>query len=158
MNERLLAIYLNDHRAGAALVRAGARRSLSSNEGTDLGNFLAGFLVEVEEDGETLDRVMDAVGARKDPFKLAAATLAEKLGRFKLNGQLTGYSPLSRLEELEGLSLGVEGKLALWRTLKKVAASDPRLAFGWDELIERARKQRAGLERFRLQAAVDALG
>ena len=35
---------------------------------------------------------------------------AEKFGRLKLNGQLSGYSPLSRLEELEILALVAEGK------------------------------------------------
>ena len=38
------------------------------------------------------------VGSRA---KDGAAWVAEKLGRLKTNGQLTGYSPLSRLVELE---------------------------------------------------------
>jgi hypothetical protein len=52
---------------------------------------------------------------------------AEKAGRLKLNGELLGYSPLSRLEELEALSLGVEGKLALWTALRRTHGDDPRL-------------------------------
>ena len=40
---------------------------------------------------------------------MVAGWVAEKAGRLKLNGSLLTYSPLSRLVELEGLSLGVEG-------------------------------------------------
>ncbi len=29
--------------------------------------------------------------------------------------------------QMEMLSIGIEGKLALWRTLQEVASSDPRL-------------------------------
>jgi hypothetical protein len=36
----------------------------------------------------------------------------------KLNGQLRGYSPLSRLDELELLQIGVAGKRRLWRALE----------------------------------------
>ena len=50
---------------------------------------------------------MEALGARVDRLKAAAAWGGEKLGRLKLNGQLRGYSPLSRVVELEGLALGV---------------------------------------------------
>ena len=41
---------------------------------------------------------------------LRGAWTAEELERLKLNGQLAGYSPLSRLVELEGLAVGIEGK------------------------------------------------
>jgi hypothetical protein len=78
---------------------------------------------------------------------------AEKVGRLKLNGQLTGYSPLSRLEELEILSLGVEGKLAMWRALDRAGVPEADLEI----LIKRAQSQRRRLERQRLDAATEAL-
>jgi hypothetical protein len=43
--------------------------------------------------------------------------MGEKAARLKLNGHLLARSPLSSLEELEMLRLGVEGKAAGWRTL-----------------------------------------
>ena len=64
---------------------------------------------------------MDRLGVRKDPLKPAAAWMAEKLGRLKLNGQLSGYSPLSRVVELEGLHIGITGKLELWKALELTA-------------------------------------
>ena len=79
--------------------------------------------------------------------KLAAAWAAEKVGRLKLNGQLRGYSPLSRLLELEGLVVGVRGKLALWRSLEQLAAVEPRLApVDLATLVARANAQLEELE------------
>ena len=96
---------------------------------------------------------MKQLGVRGDPVKLLASVAGEKLGRFKLNGELTRYSPLSRLEELELLSLGVEGKLALWRALRANVDAD----VDFDALIQRATAQRRRLERLRVKAAAEAL-
>lgn len=49
----------------------------------------------------------------------APAWAAEKLVRLKLNGRLRGYSPLSRLLELEMLHIGITGKLELWQALQR---------------------------------------
>jgi hypothetical protein len=156
---KFLPIYLNDHLAGATGGVELVRRAESSNRGNTYGDFLAGLRVQVEEDRETLRRVMEALDVGADHTKVVAAWMAEKMGRFKLNGQLTGYSPLSRLVELEALRLGVEGKLGMWRSLAELAASEPRLAsFDFGALIERAEAQRADLEEHRLRAAADALG
>jgi hypothetical protein len=83
----------------------------------------------------------------------------EKVGRLKLNGQLLGYSPLSRLVELEGLMMGITGKRAMWVALSSVLGGDPRLeGIDLDHLAERAREQRRTVERLRRQAAREALG
>ena len=81
----------------------------------------------------------------------------EKVGRLKPNGQLTGYSPLSRVVELEGLALGVTGKLGLWKALRELVDEEPRLdAAELDRLRERAERQQAELEEHRLRAAGEA--
>lgn len=158
VNDKLLGIYLNDHLAGAEIGVEVAKRSLSKNTGTSYGTFLAELLPQIEEDRATLARLMDALGISQDKLKHGAAWAAEKIGRLKLNGQLTGYSPLSRLVEFEGLKLGVAGKLSLWRSLKEIAGHDSRLAIeDFDELIRRAETQLDGLEKHRLAAATDAL-
>jgi hypothetical protein len=152
----LLAIYLNDHLAGSTVGVELARRARGSNEGTPLGEFLATLTVEIEEDRETLGEVMETVGADRDRLKVYGAWTGEKLGRLKLNGSLLSYSPLSRVVELEGLRLGVEGKACLWRMLRELA--DPRLtAFDFDALIARAERQRDQLEQHRLEAGRLAL-
>ena len=94
---------------------------------------------------------MEHLGVGENRVKVPIAWAAEKLGRLKPNGQLTGYSPLSRLVELEGLALGVTGKLALWRSL--AATRSDLGSFGLETLIERAESQRDGLEKRRVEAA-----
>jgi len=98
---------------------------------------------------------MEAVGAKRDPFKARLAWVGEKVGRLKLNGQLTGQSPLSRVIELEGLELGITGKVSLWRALSEL--QDTRLAaFGFESLADRARRQSAELEPHRVAAGREA--
>ncbi len=158
MNDKLLSIYLNDHLAGATAGVEVAKRALSNNESTPYGTFLAELVRDIEEDRATLQDLIGRLGFSQDRLKQTVAWAAEKVGRLKLNGQLTGYSPLSRLIELEGLRLGVEGKLCLWTTLQDVSDQDPRLAVSdFDELIRRARSQIEGIERHRLEAAHEAL-
>jgi hypothetical protein len=157
-HDTALRIYLNDHAAGAVAAIELARRCRGNNERTPLGLYLSSLIEEIEADRRILDDVMERVGARKDPIKLAFGWLAEKMGRLKPNGQIIGYSDLSRLEELEGLCLGVEGKTALWRSLQAVAGHDGRLSdLDFSVLITRARAQRTALERHRRAAAAAAL-
>jgi hypothetical protein len=158
IGDDLVSIYLNDHLAGATLGANLAGRAAASNEGTDYGTVLNAIAGEIEEDRAALMDVMRRLSVGQDHLKTALAWAAERAGRLKFNGQLRGYSPLSRLEELETLSLGVEGKLALWRALRRTHESDPRLtAVDLDELIDRARSQRRRLERLRERAADEAL-
>lgn len=152
LNRKLLGSYLNDHLAGATVGRELTKRTLGSNRDNEFGAFLEGLLVEIEEDRDTLLAVMRAVDAGQDRVKAAGALVAERLGRLKLNGSIVSYSPLSRLVEFEGLSLGVEGKASLWRSLAELG--DPALAeFDFWGLEARARAQREGLEALRLEAA-----
>jgi hypothetical protein len=157
VNDRYLRIYLNDHLAGSEIAGRLAKRALRQNPEGPLGDFLRVFDHEVEEDRESLIRLMGLLDIPRDPVKLAGAWTAEKLGRLKFNGHLVGYSPLSRVEELEFLSLGVEGKRLLWALLEALSATDGRLqGFDFGTLIKRAEVQRDELERHRLDAAAAA--
>lgn len=155
IERRLLAIYLNDHLAGATGGVELARRARSSNRGTQLGEALATVCAEIEADRSTLERVLDQLGVRRNGAKVAGAWAAEKLGRLKLNGRLTGYSPLSRLIELEMLHIGIIGKIQLWQALEETQSA--QLAqFDLPGLVERAESQRTTVERLRLDAAREA--
>jgi hypothetical protein len=157
-NHKLLSIYLNDHLAGSTTGRELARRALDNNRGTEFEPFLERLAEEIDQDRDSLLDVMRRLDVGEDRIKQLLGWAIEKAGRLKLNGVLTGYSPLSRVVELEGLSLGVEGKLSGWRTLEQVAASEPRLAAAdLPRLIERAERQRDQLERHRLRAVELAL-
>jgi hypothetical protein len=153
-----LAIYLNDHLAGATVGVELGRRALRENEGSELGIFLRGLLAEISEDRATLVQLMERLSIQRSKAKTAAAWTAEKLGRLKLNGQIRGYSPLSRLVELEGLAAGIEGKRSLWLALAQIRDRERRLLeLDLDALAERAQSQRERLELHRLAAAAAAL-
>jgi hypothetical protein len=153
----LLAIYLNDHLAGATAGVELARRLRASNEDdSSFGPELAEICAEIEADLETLAAIMDRLDVGPSRLKPLAAVLAERLGRLKLNGRLWGYSPLSRLDELELLQLGVTGKRRLWRALEHTHAGDLP-DFDLDALAERATRQLRRLEALHLKAASLAL-
>lgn len=155
--QRLLAIYLNDHLMGARVGVDVARRCHRSNAQTDFAGPLGELVRDIRQDRQALQRIMGGLGVRPNPVKVALASVAEKVGRLKLNGQVTGYSPLSRVLELEGLHAGVNAKLRLWLTLQQVAGGEPRLAStDFDTLIDRAQAQLDLLEQLRLRAVAIA--
>ncbi len=155
---RQLDIYLNDHLAGATVGVELSRRAAKSNRGTAVGEFLERLHREIAEDRRTLLAVMRALDVDISPAKPAGGWIAEKAARLKLNGRLRGYSPLSRLIELEGLETGIAGKRSLWQALTRAFPGDARLAsFDLDALIARAEHQLEGTREQRLSAAREAL-
>lgn len=144
---KLFAIYLRDHHAGASAAVEFVRRIVKSNRDNAFGRRAEALAAELVEDQRSLEDIMQAVDVSPSRVKDAGARLAEKLGRLKLNGQLTGYSPLSRVLEFEGLCLAISGKIGLWRALRVARQADERLArFDVGRLSERAEDQ---LERVR---------
>ncbi len=152
-----LETYLQDHRAGAAMGSDLAHRLAEENLGTPYEDFLLGLAQEIDGDVEMLERIMDRFGVSKPALKIAGAKAAEKLGRLKPNEQLAGYSPLSRVLELEGLRGGVQAKQALWDSLVELAQHDDRLdPEQMAELQAKAQKQLDGLREQHCTAAHDA--
>src|SRR3954453_6208920 len=147
-----LATYLNDHLAGSTTGRELAKRALSNNRGTQFEPTLEWLLDQIVEDRQAVLDIMRALGAPEDHLKKLAAFAVERMGRLKPNNSLFSYSPLSRLVEFEGLVLGVNGKLAGWRSLQQL--DDSRLAaVDLERLAERAIEQRDRLEEQRREAA-----
>ena len=155
--DRLLGIYLNDHLAGATLGVELARRLRSSNSGDgEFGEPLAKICAEVEEDRDTLLRLMDRLGVGRHPLKVPLARFGERLGRLKLNGQIRGYSPLSRVLELEGLSGLIGAKLQLWNALEQ-SYGETLDGFDFHALAARADRQGQQVEDLHLAASQRAL-
>jgi hypothetical protein len=139
-----LSIYLNDHLAGST-VGVNLARRLANEQDT-----MHELAAEIVQDRETLLALMERLGVREDRVKVALAKAAEQASRVKLGAD----RPLNRLEMLETLSLGVEGKLAMWEALKRSGAGARDVAaFDFDALIARARSQRERLEGERMRAA-----
>jgi hypothetical protein len=154
---RLLRIYLADHRAGAAAGLARARRFANANSDTALGESATEVQRQIRDDVATLDEVIDRLGHRPSPWKNGLARAVELAGRLKPNGRLRGYSPLSRMIELELLIAGILTKESLWQTLAEVQALRPELAgFDFDDLEHRAMRQRMELEAHRRSTVHDA--
>ncbi|MYS90964.1 MULTISPECIES: hypothetical protein [Streptomyces] len=146
----LLGVYLNDHLAGATAGTARIRHLLRSCRGTALADTLAPVAAEIAEDRASLLHIMRRLDVPVRRYKVYAGRAVEQMARLKSNGSLVRRSPLSTLWELEALSLGVEGKSSGWQTLRDLAATDTRLdARHLDDLVERARRQRATLEELR---------
>ena len=154
MNEKYLRIYLQDHLAGATAGLELARRARGSNEGTAYGVPLAKLADEIEADRRHLQGIIEQLGWGGDRLKNIAAWGLEKVGRLKLNGELTSYSPLSRVVELEGLLTGITGKRALWVSLLELAPSESRLDVALlERLRDRADSQRETVAELRDRAA-----
>jgi hypothetical protein len=152
----LLGIYLNDHLAGATAGVGLARRLADAEAGwaPDLGRIAR----EIREDRSALLELMRLLDVRLQRHKSVLAWAGEKAARLKPNRRLVRRSPLSRVLELEAMRLGVEGKVAGWRTLREVAETEPRLpAARLDALLARARAQAEDLEKLRMRAVTEAL-
>ena len=157
LDRKLLGIYLNDHLAGSTVGLELSRRARDSNKDNEYGEVLERVAKEIEEDRETLQRLMKDLGVRRDHPKVAVAWVAEKFGRLKPNGRLISYSPLSRLVETESLALGIAGKLSLWEALAEVAGEDARLdPEELRRLAERAERQRKEVWQLHQRAAAEA--
>lgn len=154
-----LEVYLNDHLAGSAAAVELVERIRAGTEGTPLAAHLEGLGHDIEADRATLMGVMEGLGVPRSTPKQMAGRVLESLSRVRLSEHVTRSAGVTLLMELETLSLGIEGKLSLWRALGQVTDSHPALA-GADlpALADRAVRQRAGVEPFRLEAAARALG
>jgi hypothetical protein len=157
VNEKLLRIYLQDHHAGSTTGLELARRIHGSNKGNEYGAAMAPIVDEIAADRKALESIMDDLGFEADKIKDIGAWALEKAGRLKLNGQITGYSPLSRVVELEGLMTGITGKIGLWAALLQIAPDEPRLdAARLERLRDSGESQRATVEELRERATREA--
>ncbi len=148
-----LAIYLNDHLAGAAGAIALLER-LAATDG-DLGFRvrMRDLRAEIGKDCRVLETLLTRVGGIPSAQKQVADWAAEKLARLKTGPGDT----LARFESFEVLALGVIGKCGLWRALDALAA--PELSStDFAALAERAARQFEQLEQERLRLATAALG
>jgi hypothetical protein len=157
--ERRLGIYLNDHLAGSVAMKELVERRLSDDPGGAMSDFLRRFGEELEFEQSIVKTMISHFGGAENPAKKTMAWLAEKIGRFKMNDSLTGYSELSRLEELEFMVVGIRGKLALWTGLEEAAATNALLrGFELGPLREKAQRQMDEAEALRVEAAKRAFG
>ena len=153
--------YLNDHLAGAAAGIQLAERCRDREPESELGRVLDALLAEIRHDREVLERVVRVLGGSPNPVKRATALGAERISSLRMWLPMIGpgSEDSARLEEIEVLSIGIEGKRLLWAALAQLSSTDERLSgFPFPDLKQRAKAQRDRLERFRLKLAAEALG
>src|SRR4051812_27901024 len=146
MSIEVITSYLNDHLAGATIAIEIVDRMIK--EAPEHSEAFEMLRKDIDEDRQELQSLMAGMGVAESVTRKAGSWIINGITELKLyiddpNG------PLRRLERLEGLSIGIEGKIALWEALQ--AAGNSHL--NYDLLIRRGRSQRAAVEAFRLQAA-----
>jgi hypothetical protein len=149
--------YLNDHLAGAAAAIQLAERCRDREPDTEFGQLVGALLGEIDEDRAVLERVLAALGGSVNQVKRATALGVEHLSSLRAWIPVLGArsDDVARLEEIEVLTLGIEGKRLLWRALGSVESDDDRLrAFDFAALEQRAIRQRDRLEELRLKRAL----
>ncbi|WP_432542085.1 hypothetical protein [Kineococcus sp. SYSU DK002] len=155
---RYLAVYLNDHLAGATAGRARFARSARAHRGSVVGEVLERIGGEVAQDRRVLLRWMRVLGVQPRWALVGAARVGEAVGALKPNGRLVRSSPLRTVVELEALVLGVQGKAALWGALLELGSRGAPLPLAEVEaLLVRAQRQAVELEELRREAVRDVL-
>lgn len=154
-NQHALSVYLNDHLAGssAALELLAALRKVEGLEG-----WADNVRSEVAADRQELEQLMRNADVAQSDVRRAAAWVTEKLAELKTRIDDRTGGALQRLELIEALALGIEGKRALWTALQAAADRVPALqGLDYARLIARAEEQRRLVEGQRLKAAAHAL-
>lgn len=158
-NPELLGIYCNDHLASAVGGMELVSRMLGEHRGTLDERHLEELLDQLREERASLTAMTRALGLPVRSYKQAAAWVAEKLARAKLNGRLLSRSPLSSLIEFEFIANAVLIKRAGFETLREVAEVEPRLDKAeLDRLIRQADSQHDWLVESRRRIAADIFG
>jgi len=158
MADAPLHVYLNDHLAGATAGTTLVKQAADKNEGTEIGDFFATLTDEINADFNTLTVLIDRLGISVDSAKDAIAGIGIKVTEPKFSGDTIGSADFGTFITLETLSIGVEGKVCMWKALKAVESEVPELAdTPLDTLIERGQSQRGRIEDKRLEWALRAL-
>jgi hypothetical protein len=155
MSDPLLT-YLADHLAGAMHAIELIKNLRDHYKQEPLGLFAADLLNQIEADRNTLESLAKQLGGGPSVIKEAGAWASEKFARLKFgHDDATG---LGTFQALEHLSIGIQGKAALWRALSLISQSQQRLhGLDYDTLIARAQKQFSLVEEKRLALAPSAL-
>lgn len=157
MAQEPLHVYLNDHLAGATAGVDLVKQAVERHDG-ELGEFFAQLADEISADYNTLTSLMDQMDAHHSGAKEVLAKAATEISESKFSGESLDDPEFGTFVTLETLSIGVEGKVCMWKALKTVAGDYPELSpADVDKLLERAQSQRDRLEAKRLEVASGAL-
>jgi hypothetical protein len=150
-----LITYLHDHLAGARFAINLIESLRGEQQHADIRRLADELLYEIEEDRQVLEHLADKIGKPQNTLKEGAAWLAQKASLWKLGND---GSSLGTFEALETLSLGILGKLALWRALRVLQPNEPVLfETNFEQLCAKAEKQYFRVENLRIKLVPTAL-
>ena len=156
MSKEHLTTYLNDHLAGS-LTAVEILEHLEA-EASDLMPDLGALKSEIAADRDQLKALMERLGISESRVRKVTSWIAEQVTEAKVEADDDTRGALRRLERLEALGIGIDGKSALWWALNAAAEVAPDLrGIDYEHLAQRAREQRGCVEILRLQAARLAL-
>ena len=154
-----LATYLNDHLAGSVAALELLQHLADAHAGSAREPVLRELHADISSDRQQLKELMDQLEISKSSVRQISAWLAEKTTHLKLLVDDPSGGALRLLESLEVVALGIEGKQALWNSLRAISKDVPALqGLDLDRLEERGASQRERIETLRLEAAKAALG
>jgi hypothetical protein len=150
--------YLIDHISGSVAGLEMVERLKAMDSNPSLARYAAELYEQITHERSILEGLAARLEIEPSLFRKAAGWTAEKLAELKLALDDSAEGPLRRLELVEGLSLGIEGKRLLWRSLNAAKAVRHDLdGVDFQDLERRAEDQRQRLEEFRIAAAKEAL-
>jgi hypothetical protein len=156
MSREYLSIYLNDHLAGS--LTAIEILEHFEAEDTDFTPVIAALKADIEADRKQLMTLMQRLGITESRVRKMTGWIAEQVAEAKFASDDESRGPLWRLERLEAIAIGIDGKSALWRALNAAAEIAPEFrGIDYEQLSGRAQEQRSRVEALRLQAAKLAL-
>jgi hypothetical protein len=151
-----LDTYLNDHMAGATAGVNLAKLAAEEHRSDEHGPFFGQIASEIAADYGTLEQLIDALAVDTSATKTALAEIGSKMMAPKFTSG--DDDELNAFVTLETLSIGVEGKVCMWKALKTVESAYPAFEqFDLDELLGRAQSQRERIEEQRQKLAPLAL-
>jgi len=149
-----LVTYMNNHLAGSRSALQLLEHLIESTSNPSTHELLVEVRAEIAADRRVLEDLIRRAGGAPSIVRDVGGWIAERVARLKLAIDDPSNGPLRRLEALEVLALGIEGKRVLWRALSAVAASVRGLAdVNFGDLIRRAAEQQARVEAQRIEAA-----
>jgi hypothetical protein len=155
MPTKTLQVYLNSHRSGGVVARSvvdSLRRSGDGGLAAEM-DWLRGQLAE---DLSTLERVMERLAVPTSRLHSVGARIAGQTAVARMSARRAQSPAGGELLGLETLAVGIQGKLALWRSLR--AAAPDRLGdVDLGTLIERGVTQFDRVEALRVKTAGQAL-
>jgi hypothetical protein len=139
-------LYLRDHLSGADAALRIVRRLAAPDGDTPDRHLFRHLLRELEADHATVRSLLAQMGASSRSAKRAAGTASGLVLSLTAGG---APGDLSLVRTLEGLSIGIQGKRCMWRTLQDLSTAmadrqtfaelESRAVRQWESVEERRR-------------------